>query len=121
MVEQGFKMDKTYRGSQEYKDYMAMILKDAPWLPTGLAEYCIIAHKQDPQAYKKDKHSKKILAEPLTPPTNAGEIVVDNHVHVGELTDDILEQRREFFEKHGLSEEVEFIPKTTIEEVQVDV
>lgn len=106
-----FKFDSQYRQSQEYKDYMDAIKKDAPWMPQALAEACIIAHLNDQQAYKKDKQHKKVLSSTPQPPQNKGEIVVDS-VHIGELTEDILKQRKEFEEKYMKPNEA------TIEEVQ---
>lgn len=120
MAEQGFKMDNEYRQTDEYKEWVKAIRHDAPHLPLYLVENAICWHKTFPQYYKSDKQANKILKETIKPPKNAGEILLDNCVHVGELTDDILEKRREFYEKHGLSEQAEFIPKTqtTIEEVE---
>lgn len=112
MAEQ-FKMDNAYRDSEEYKEFINYIKKDAPWLPQALAEYCIIAHKQDAQAYKKDKQSKKVLSTPLKPPKNAGEVCVGDAIKVGELTNDIIKQREEFEAKYMPKEEL-----TTIQEVE---
>jgi hypothetical protein len=106
-----FKFDSQYRQSQEYKDYIEAIKKDAPWMPLALAEACIIAHLNDPQAYKKDKQYKKVLSSTPQPPQNKGEIVVDS-VHISDLTQDIIKQRQEFDEKY-LNQN-----QTTIEEVQ---
>jgi hypothetical protein len=118
MADNSFKMDNAYRQTDEYKGFFEAIQKEAPWMPLPLIEGCIIAHKMDPQAYKKDKEAKKIMSKEIRPPQNKGEIIQDN-VQIGEVTDDILKQRQEFFEKHGISEEAEFIPKSTatIEEV----
>lgn len=115
-----FKFDQAYRETEEYKEFMEVIRKDNPWMPQALAEACIIAHKNDPQAYKKDPCHKKVLSQTIKPPENKGEVVV-NTVQVQDLTDDILKQRQDFFEKHGIKEEAEFIPKptSTIEEVEV--
>ena len=112
MAEQ-FKMDTSYRQTEEYKLFMASIKKDVPWIPQALAEACIIAHKTDPTAYKKDKHAKSVFQKPIEPPKNKGEIVVDKAVQVGDVTDDIVKQRDEFWEKHTPKEET-----TTIEEVE---
>jgi hypothetical protein len=115
-----FKMDMAYRNSQEYKEWVKEIKKEAPYLPIGLIEYAIIAHKTNPNYYKQDKNHKKILAEPIKPPKNAGEVVIKDAIHIGDLTEDIIKQREEFFEKHYISEQAEFIPKSTqaIEEVE---
>lgn len=104
-------MNKEYRSSEEYKEFMTEIKKECPWINQALAEYAIIAHKTDPQAYKKDKNAKDVFKMQLEPPKNAGEIAVDDHVKVIDLNDDIINQRREFFEKHGISEEAELILK----------
>lgn len=114
-----FKFDSAYRETEEYKEFMDAIKKENPWMPQALAEACIIAHKNDPSAYKKDKDHKKVLSQTVKPPENKGEIVVNN-VQVQDLTHDILKQRADFYEKHGITEDAELIPKplATIEEVE---
>lgn len=107
-----FKFDNEYRQTDEYKEFMEAIKKEAPWMPQGLAEACIIAHKTDPQAYKKDKNHKKVFSKPVEPPKYKGEVTLDN-VQVGELTPEIEKQREEFWKKHTPKEEM-----TTIEEVE---
>jgi hypothetical protein len=119
MADNSFNMDNAYRQTDEYKGFIEAIKKDAPWMPLPLMEGCIIAHKTDPQAYKKDKEAKKVMSKDIRPPQNKGEVVQKGKIQIGEVTDDILKQRQEFFEKHGISEEAEYIPKgtATIEEV----
>lgn len=109
-----FKMDNAYRQTDEYKAFMEIIKKDAPWMPDGLAEYCIIAHKSDPQAYKKAKNAKKILSEPIKQPVHKGEVVIHDAIQVGELTPEIEKQREEFWEKYAPKEE----SLATIQEVE---
>ena len=105
-----FKMNQEYRQSEEYKTLIKNIKTDCPWLPQSLCEYAIISHKTNPQAYKKDKNAKNIMKEPAKQPTNDGEIVVKDAIEIGELTNDIIEQRNEFFQKHMIKEKAEFIP-----------
>lgn len=57
-----FKFDEDYRASDEYKGWVAAIKADYPNMPLYLIEQAIIAHKTDPQAYKKDKDAKKVFA-----------------------------------------------------------
>jgi hypothetical protein len=57
-----FKFDEDYRASDEYKAWVNAIKADYPNLPLYLVEQAIIAHKTDPQAYKKDKDAKKVFA-----------------------------------------------------------
>lgn len=108
-----FQFDTAFRQTEEYKQLMEFIKKDVPWMPQALAEACIIAHKCTPQAYKADKNHKKVLAEPIKPPKNVGEIVINDAVKIGGLTDDIIKQRNAFWEKHIQQNEM-----TTIEEVE---
>lgn len=107
-----FKMDNAYRQTDEYKELVAMVQKDAPWMPLGLIEYAIIAHKTNPQYYKTDKNSKKILSTPLKQPIQMPGVVVHDAVKVGELTPEIEKQREEFWKKHTPQD----LP--TIEEVE---
>jgi hypothetical protein len=109
-----FKMDTEYRNSDEYKTWVECIKKDAPHLPLPIIEKCIIAHKMAPDAYKKDRDAKRIMKEPIKMPENKGEIVVDDAVKVTELTDDIIKQREDFWEKHTPKE----ASSITIEEVE---
>jgi hypothetical protein len=117
---EAFKMNQEYRGSDEYKEWVRLIQRDAPHLPIGMIEYAIIAHKTQPDAYKKDKQAKKLMSEPIKQPKNAGEIVVNDAIAIGDATDDILKQREAFFKEHNITEEAEFIPKSlpAIEEVE---
>jgi len=95
-----FKMDNEYRQSDEYKQFMEAIKKENPFIPQALAEYCIIAHKTQPDAYKKDKQAKEIMKQPIKPPKNAGEIVLSDAIQVGNMTPEIEKQRDEFWAKH---------------------
>jgi hypothetical protein len=56
-----FKFDEDYRATDEYKAWVAGIKADYPTMPLYLIEQAIIAHKTDPQAYKKDKKSKEVF------------------------------------------------------------
>lgn len=56
-----FQFTQEYRESDEYKQWVALIKKDYPNYPLYLIELAIMAHKNDPQAYKKDKDAKKYL------------------------------------------------------------
>lgn len=114
MVE-AFKMDKVYRESDEYKLWVDLIKKDAPHLPLPIIENCIIAHKLQPDAYKKDKQANTIMKEPFKMPENKGEVVVTDAVKITDLTDDIVKQREAFWEKHSPKED----SGVTIEEVEV--
>ena len=110
-----FNMDTEYRNSDEYKEWVEMIRKEAPHLPLPVIEKCIICHKMSPDAYKKDKQAKQIMKEPIKMPVNKGEIVVDDAVKVGDLTDDIISQRQAFWDKHTPKEETS---DCTIEEIE---
>lgn len=115
-----FKMDAQYRQTDEYTELLKMIRKEAPHLPLYLCEMAIVFHKNNPNYYKTDRNHKKILSEPIKPPKNAGEVVLEDAIHIGDVTPEILAQRQEFFETHNISEEAEFIPKSlpAIEEVE---
>jgi hypothetical protein len=113
-----FSMTREYRESSEYKQLMIEIKKECPWINQAVAEYAIIAHKTNPQAYKLDKNAKEIFKKTLEPPKNLGEIAVDNHIKIIDLNDDIIKQRQEFFEKHGISEEAELILKNNDQQEQ---
>lgn len=107
-----FKMNDEYRKSDEYAELMKHIKSDAPWMPQYVAEMCIIMHKTNPQAYKQDKRAKDVFKQPLKPPKNAGEVLVDGKIGITDLTEDIIKQREEFEEKYMKVPEL-----TTIEEV----
>lgn len=115
-----FSMTQAFRQTDEYKQLLKEIQKDCPHLPLYLCEMAITMHKNNPNFYKSDKHHKKVLNEPIKQPSNKGEKVVKDSIKVHDLTDDILEQRRAFYEKHGISEQSEFIPKciSTVEEIE---
>lgn len=101
-------MNEAYRQTDEYKQLLKEIQAEAPHLPLYLCEMAITFHKQFPQYYKGDKQYKKVLAEPIKPPRNAGEIIL-NSVEVGELTPEIEKQREEFFLKYMPQEEQSLI------------
>lgn len=107
-----FKMDSTYRGSEEYKTFVEAIRKENPYMPLPLIETAIIAHKQDPQAYKKDKDYKKVMATEIKPPENKGEVVIKDAIKIGDLTEDIIKQREEWVKKYQPE------PSATVEEVE---
>lgn len=117
---EAFSMTDDYRKSDEYKELLKEIQREAPHLPLYLCEMAIVFHKNNPNYYKTDKHHKKVLSEPIKPPKNSGEVVIADAIKVSDLTDDIVKQRQEFFEKHNISEQAEFIPKSLppIEEVE---
>lgn len=56
-----FKFDEDYRASDEYKAWVAGIKADFPTMPLYLIEQAILAHKTDPQAYKKDKNAREVF------------------------------------------------------------
>lgn len=56
-----FTFNEDYRASDEYKAWVAGIKADFPSMPLYLIEQAILAHKTDPQAYKKDKNSREVF------------------------------------------------------------
>jgi hypothetical protein len=58
-----FKFDEDYRASDEYKAWVAGVKADFPTMPLYLIEQAIMAHKTDPQAYKKDKNSREVFKQ----------------------------------------------------------
>ena len=53
-----------YRKTDEYKSWMKAIQSEYPEMPTYIVEMAIVAHKMDPQFYKKYmKNEKKVQAE----------------------------------------------------------
>lgn len=57
-----FSFNEEYRATDEYKGWVAAIRADYPNLPLYLVEQAILAHKTDPQAYKKDKQARQVFA-----------------------------------------------------------
>lgn len=56
-----FTFNEDYRASDEYKAWVAGIKADFPSMPLYLIEQAILAHKTDPQAYKKDKNAREVF------------------------------------------------------------
>lgn len=117
MAEQPFSMTHAFRQTDEYKELLKVIQKDCPHLPLYLCEVAISLHKNNPNFYKQDKQHKKVLSEPFTAPKNKGEKIIKDAIQVQDFNDDILKQREDFYAKHGITEQSEFIP-TVIQEVE---
>lgn len=86
-----FEFNEAYRASDEYKMWVASIQKDYPDMSLYLIEQAIIAHKTDPQAYKKDKNAKKVFSDVPKPYINPKTEVVKGAITVEDapLEDDV--------------------------------
>jgi hypothetical protein len=77
-----FNFDEEYRQSQEYKEWVAGIRRDYPSMPLYLIEQAIMAHKSDPQAYKKQKDAKEVFTKAPKQKVNQETKVVEGAITI---------------------------------------
>lgn len=86
-----FEFNEAYRATDEYKQWVAAIKADYPNLPLYLVEQAILAHKTDPQAYKKDKNAKQIFANAPKSRVNEKPQIVEGAITIEDPPNEPLE------------------------------